>query len=1094
MSSVSGRDFAIRIFSDFRDLLFSTIDIEIDDLAFKENIISVDWSESIIDLVGFDSSVNEIGLDIYINFETEAFKDADGSFCTVYEITDSTEFWFNLQGFDFVKNPKFNEVRMVYSGRVNESTIEMNKISLKLDFNHDNNFESQLQIFDKNTYGQYAIFKAEIDETEEFIINPHVSPDSLIPVGRFKGIDTPELNPGGIVGDSVIFSTGLALLDSEVTSVTPTSPKNINVLFRDFVQNSNSLVEFRYGGRRMPIGQLVHARQYNDGTHIGYDSFYALDPSNVPSDLTVPPFSVLNINTGDKKQFSKFLYLIFYRIPEEEVAHLDFPTDGVTTIDVNEFAKLVIAHGKLAPIAYKCDYWFTRKHTSPVPPPPNEDFGRSFVSFHCIGAINLIDQFTSNTPNDQLFQRTGPDHVNSVGAFNSAPGVEGVNIGMYDETSGAYAAREAIDPNMFPNDSAHRTMLPGEIQGGKWMVALVPGYRVVKSIRVDPLAFQGLITDDGTVPIAGPGVFQYGNLLNMRVDAIRLDTGFEFLLNYLDDTATLEQDFVQHENIFNLATGQFAYINQIQPFVRDPASLTAPGRLYHKIVFYSSREQQSRLGINSVPNTMSFPTTEKVDAPILLISYRSPPENSADEGAVIPIVYGYVSKMPILQTISKKHNYLQLGFAGDDIYTVCAHPISRRDNNSIEIWWGLDQFAQAVDPYLNPELHSGTVENFFDYARGNWIPNPFPPYALAPQEIEFTGSGAAALAATSNRLWLGEPNPLHYLIEMEDNNNNVHTGIKLRGDDYSFGLGIEDIRYALAKNGLGSQKLFVSFVGMPDDIFGTYTGVPHAPITHPAHIIKHLLYNYTTLINEFELIDTDSFNRVFSQTPELYLGLWLIDTVNFWDIIKQIAEHTFIYTIYDEGKFYLRHLNLRSDQQSLFDFNFAVNMENTSGSRFFQGITEFVFRYEYYFANDSWLRTVKLNKDNNIYCREALRHSGTNKIMEVNFPYYFRSGPVNRVIPTYLDFYTKKRTMVEFDSPIDEYTSKLNHMDIVTITYPQVYNYANGSMGLVKEKFIIIGKKKERSIIKFTAIQLSGDPTSDAALKGGGRIIPGGGL
>lgn len=644
---------------------------------------------------------------------------------------------------------------------------------------------------------------------------------------------------------------------------------------------------------------------------------------------------------------------------------------------------------------------------------------------------------------------------------------------------------------------------PGEDQKAaglspfKWFVGVADSVEVIKEAFVPAEEIKDL---------------PYEDFVDLRLDVIS-STDKSRAINFTSITENsitnasvnsgFEEQTINYEDIYESVDGRFGYIESIAPYQID-------GKSQYIINFYTTRQWDSDTGNQSFPNALVI-SDEYNGAPQSgMITFRTPPENGAEGGQIIPIIYGYVSKYPVIQAISKKQNFGDPVGAGDDIYILCSNQLARKDGNSVLVYWGLDEIAGGSGSLSAPGSERSLFQSGLDKAKKFYISNPLPRVGKIPvqyvdiEKVEIAGLPDSRLAPTRITQYKNEPHPFHYTIEIEDNNGFVHSGIRLRGDEWIATLGEQDPRHVI-KNGLGSSRLYCSFIGMPDDNFGSITGMPNAPITHPAHILHHMLRNYCNIFDPDSQIDKESFKYAFSKDPNLFMGYAIDqDSITFDIISKTIAESSYIFLTYNKGMYKAKVFDL--DVSQLPDWTIEQDdVLDLSTELFFPGVTDYRFNFNKNHATDKYDQTYYYNPNNCKKAQVASMFASERESLSIDLEAIYDEATAKKIMPKYIDLMSGYRTKIEIDIP-NNYKNfrEIEHCDIIELTVDRGYDFANSEKGFFREKFIVIETTRRQTGIEVTAIQLKSRDLKDRKKKyryfkplilsgggGGGIILPG---
>lgn len=1074
-SSIATEHVAVEIFTPNGIIRGATIPCIVNNISYEPTVISFNKNPMSVDVSSQTVSIQEF--DIVMSYKRSSDESISfyGNRVRIIVLRSDKNIITTLGSFAASKKPQKFEVAYYIESRIKfpEFDRQVGSFSFKISLSNNFTVSDKAQNFTKDLFGRYFIFKGIVSGVEDYIVVPDISPAGALPLGRFVAFN----NMYDSMIQPVVLPKSFRMSEYNINSL-GTGNNWLSVLWADYVTYREKQSEYfdkfiplhmrlaasRRYSRTISFVRPTEVRVYGDGdpisaadyrdinrlrrgqriyyywvteytnetvTREGIENFYSFDSLEDP--LGFDSVDLGSLGTG-----ANFGYIFLVRVPAENKGVYNTTTSRYDPNHAESLASIT-SSWKAARYAFK--------YHGAIERIDGKDYERiltnqqlpnlyySSMNIRVSSPIDLRDAYNSN----RLLSFEFTQGVDTDGNVNySSTDYRSISMPVAPYFLKQKQIKEFLDP----------TVLSHSVEGKdgciispmKWFAMAVPGLRYVKSITVPQSIFNGVPKNA---------------LLNSRLDVLNLSTAGEFMSRFKLPDESVNSSSFQHDTIFESATGELAYVES----VNHKADFDREGELTMTINFYQPNQAIRGLNEGSIPNRLVKFSSERVEDKVFLMSYRSPPENVPEEGQMIPIVYGYVEKFPMIQAISKKYSYANLGLAGDDIYIICSHPISRRDHNSVQIWWGLDEIANGSDPMLSIQTQINTEENAHDYARNFVIPNPFPAYeSMIKTGILTIDTGVDDIGAIElkHRYYAGESNPFHYLVEVEDNFSGVHTGVRLRGDEYKGG-GNEDPRF-LIRNGLGSSKLYASFVGKPDDAIGTITGNPNGVITHPAHIIMSLLIDIGEVRKQD--IDMNSFAKAYSSDPEMRLGVYITDNSTLLaDLFTEISTHSFLFHYINNGKHCIASISFEDSKNPVAKFSIdsdGLRIINVNSSAYYLEYTGVDVRYGYYFPTGEFSKTISFNKDNNSKCRTSFRRSQENNVASIDLKYCFDDSMAYKIASRYVDLYTQIRTSVTLVVPMDKTTSNIKIGDVISITASKMLNYASNSVGLNAERFVVI--------------------------------------
>lgn len=1057
------------------NLYISNNDITIDGIKYDECITDITFVNAQLDPISNSISRQTISISFAIdnNFRKEVISMTKAKVSIAYDTNIYSSANAEMPGIDRYYSDTKTVYRLrntidtinTFEGRVEVDSYIDGVITIKIVIIDNTSYDDRLIKFTKDTFGQYTTFRGMINRLEKNIIIPDFSPSSAFPFGRYLSdvVDEHTYSElGGVVTpdsasiDTLVFNSSFNMNDSLMAALSTSNRRNLVFRLDDYLNSLKSFNDMS-SDQRVPVAKLVASHAYGptaDGRS-GIELIYAFDDTNSEE---AAPLDLYTQSAYVEYSRTRYGAFVFVRTSRETSTPVEF--------DYESLIQDLASGYKIAPYALLYDKIVIRIDDDDASTINTDRLVGSSLSSIQSDLIDLgadpyksylyISVFDALDLRDEYRNRWGGVIFNH-GTVN--PSIVETTIGsatlVTEIPSGPSRSGEVtalFDPEILFEDGSGNRLLFTE----KWYACAVPLYETVKELMIPLSAISG-------IPAS--------TLVKQRIDAVRTDEMSNVIINIVDPIGQMNTIEVQHADVMNVSNGMFAYIDTVRTIISNETL----GETMALITLKSPRQGDPETSTSVIPNTMSRVTSEDFNSMIYLFEFRTPPQNSSDEGKFIPIVYGKVEKFPAINAISKKANGDSQDYAGDDTYIMCSHPIAQRDHNSITIYWGLDELENSTSPSLESRSQIAAMEDRYDLAKPHLIPNPFPVAGkiniITNTQITNRVGGIDYVYNMVNSINQVVTNPLHYLVTVEDNNHNIHTGFRLRGDEIDPAHPDNDIRFNL-KNGLNS-KMFVTFNGMADDLYGTYTGVPYSPIIHPAHIIKHILTNYSNYdIAKFDATDI-SIHRAFSKTNERKLGVYIQEEGDIFSLLEMISKNSFIYTISTEGRYVVGYLDLDNKQSSVYTFNeltdvFSVNSEYT-----FDAITNYTFNYSKSFASSRYNKSLLYNTSNNKLCNDVLKSTGVTKTKEINLEYVFDDYTAKQVAIDYVKLHSIKRTILTVTSTVNIETKNLEIFDCVSIKHEDVYDYMNSKIGVDQtNKFVITGKKLQVDSFVFVLTQI----------------------
>lgn len=1122
MKKLNIREYAIDIYGHKNIYRVATKRMEIDGYEYVPAVIDVSYSTTRIDPESLSASLNEMSLSIRKEYADVPER---GSMIIVREIKEDN--FTVLRDRNRIVSTPTNEPKVIrFVAKVSDITVEgQDSYTLSVVFDRSNFFdEKNLPKLDKNTFARYLTFSPKVEDTEAYVPIVDLNEDAANPLGPITNIYLGRYVTQG--ANSSVFApavgTGIRFYAPEESGLNGYNDWKTFKISESFARNGYTwLRKGMLEADKMQVcvsKKVVDAFTYQHPS-VGYAKDFYEGMTLFNSKRSVPMGKVVKVHTDYDSQNRVKGALIEFEV-EEPMFLLMYASTMADSLQkysggtaeerldqIQEFITSESRMGKLLPVAMRYRKFWLKSTTEYI----SEEIGVSKPwrgtdpNTYPEGTKQVSEMIPPDYSNG-IVTRKNPQYITRTYAqipyedahyifeidekidlrtqygYRTASGMSGDNTDAEQSTSyqwseetmyvqsynqmGTMEDRVKLFDEGFCQTFDDSALLPlgsnsqnfkCELNWRKWFVASVQGTEVIKRVSVDVDAFRDI---------------DLSELRGSRVDVINSDPIRESTMKVLDASGEPIDTEMNFEEVFEIADGRFGYIEDVFP--------TFPGRM--NILFHTSRQWDSDTAQPSFPNALTLTDKNKGAIRSMLTTFRPMPENSPSEGSIIPIVYGKVKKFPALQAISKKANYGDPSSAGDDVYILCSNPLGRKDGNGVSVYWGLDEFASGASSVTAPGNESSIFQSGLDKAKKYWISNPLPRSAnipvvyldreLAASEIPGLNTGDINRRIPVPILqYEVVPHPFHYVVEIEDNYGNYHSAIRLRGDECNPALGDMDPRHSI-QFGLGSSAIHCSFIGMPDDEFGTITGLPKAPITNPAHILLHIIMNYGTVISE-EQIDFRSFQIAAAKTRDIHLGVYLNDeSLAVSDILQEITKASGIFLTFEKGKYKAKHFDLNPAQRPKY---FISNSEviDFETELHFPGVTDYKFSYDFDFPSDKFSSSFSLNSDNHKFISRAKTYAGVSKSEEVDFKFSFDSGSVKRVASDYINLMSGYRTRIAmnvFNDNTDLFDVEV--CDVIEVSCSRGYDYVSQSDGFHKEKFLVYEVTPGRESVEIKALQI----------------------
>lgn len=1072
MKKLNTREYILEIYGSKNTYRAATREFVLNGVAYPNNIVSVSKGADRIDPVSFESSITEISFKIATG---EEGVPSGGGRVVITEVHPVYMTPNNLSGTDLSVSQKRDDTIIQYEGRIGTIVNEgRHAYTLTVTFNRGELFAgTDLSTLDRNTFAKYLTFSPVVTETQDFIPIADLNEDSAKPLGPIMGIERgankyvyyPEDDPNGPVvpwnwpGKSVKkgYIGAKSTPKDEVMQVFipkkyvdaflfQTKEPEVGLSELDATKYNREQLRYHYSKRTHPLGEVVRVKdRIVNGVQVISDIHYRAPEGTY----------MLMYNSEAPASFDK-------EVKDEES---DLPLTEAEQII--RFVTSESRAGKISHLAYKVNDFYlthqgiqvTKAYTSSR---PVEDIQNTMAP---TGATQNYIELTY-VDSYYMFELSERHDLRDTHAFRllnkeSAKPNEGASP-TYSEENMFLQSFSSIGTleertKLFDEQWVKKwdDNQAGEIEFGKWFAALAQGVTVVKRAEVDAGSIDNI---DAEV------------LLGTRIDVISTDRKKNSSIQVLDkDSGTVFNKEYTFQSLFEVADGRFGFIEGVE----------SKGSKW-ELTFNTTRQWQDATSEPPVPNAL-FVDSESFGAIETVLAVINPlPENSPSEGEVVPLVYGYVEKFPAMQAISRKSNFGDIDSAGDDVYLLCSNPLSRKDGNGITVYWGLDEFASGSGTMTAPSSEVTTFQSGLDKAKKYWISNPFPSVEKIPHKIMKPGNLEDLIYGATEHHALPDPvieyeitpHPFHYSMQIEDNHGVAHSAVKLRGDEYIPELGEMDPRHSI-RFGLGSSKIYCSFVGMPDDIYGTITGIPNAPIVNPAHILHHFVRYYGN-INSPSQIDVSSFDYCYSKTRDLNCSFYINDeTFNADEALSEMTKCSFVFLSYHRGIYKAKHFSLKTNVNASYVIR-EDDVTAVESEAFFEGITDYTFNYSYSFPTGKFSKKIKMNSENNSELAKARAYSGSGKSTEISFEFLFDDASVRRLIPQYIDLMSGYRTKIAVTLMSNKNAAEIEVCDIIEVNTSRGYDYVRDREGFHQEKFIVyeIEERDRGDSILLKAIQL----------------------
>lgn len=428
------------------------------------------------------------------------------------------------------------------------------------------------------------------------------------------------------------------------------------------------------------------------------------------------------------------------------------------------------------------------------------------------------------------------------------------------------------------------------------------------------------------------------------------------------------------------------------------------------------------------------------------------PQNADSLGKAIPIIYGSPEKVPLIWAIGQKSTNTNSFGVGDDIYLFAGHRCKLGILPDSTIAVGLTAtganngvYSYTADNAVNPakdqvEITDGlraevywsledkrVVDMKIKPGNINWIPNPFP--KRWPNSVDIVGNGYSRRDKKIRLI-----SPLHRIKTMITLRGELVSAVQLRGGEFDWfdlatpleGRAQYPIRY-----GMGNSKLYISADGVEDDMDGFYTGhikssLPSTSINigsdlenqsqnnlikNPADIMLHFLMNYTSVDENKDLLDIESFRK-----SRQILNGWRFDTaineiISGEQIVDRWCQQCCSIVFMDKGKFKIKtvipslltpKLYLRENEH-IYD----QKWEFTKTEDIFNS---FIFSYKYDYVHQNYTNVFKLDRTNDKKCRQSYALNGFERSRpNIEMRDISDGNTAHRLADIYVDLYSRRR-------------------------------------------------------------------------------------
>lgn len=428
------------------------------------------------------------------------------------------------------------------------------------------------------------------------------------------------------------------------------------------------------------------------------------------------------------------------------------------------------------------------------------------------------------------------------------------------------------------------------------------------------------------------------------------------------------------------------------------------------------------------------------------------PQNADSLGKAIPILYGSPEKVPMIWAVGQKSTNTNSFGTGDDIYLFAGHRCKLGQLPDSTIAAGLTAtgadngvYKYSADNAVNPakdqvEITDGlrsevywsledkrVVDTKIKPGSVNWIPNPFP--KRWQNSVDVVGNGFSKRDKKIRLI-----SPLHRIKLMTTLRGERVQAVQLRGGEFDWfdiSTTLETRAQFPIRYGMGNSKLYISTDGHEDDLDGFYTGqikssLPSTSINigsdlenqsqntlikNPADIMLHFLMNYTSIDENKEMLDIDSFRK-----SRQILNGWRFDTaineiIGGEQIIDRWCQQCCSIVFMDRGKFKMKtvipnllvpKLYLREDEHIFgqkFEFTKTEDIYNS-----------FIFSYKYDYVHNSYSYVFKLDRTNDKKCRDSYSINGFERSHpNIELRDIAHGETAHKVASTYVDLFSKRR-------------------------------------------------------------------------------------
>lgn len=443
------------------------------------------------------------------------------------------------------------------------------------------------------------------------------------------------------------------------------------------------------------------------------------------------------------------------------------------------------------------------------------------------------------------------------------------------------------------------------------------------------------------------------------------------------------------------------------------------------------------------------------------VRHQPIPENPTDIGKFFPIVYGYVKKVPLIHSISRKTSDVNKATAGDDVYIYASHKCAVETASDITVHLLRDDGSEGMSDDELRDLMATT--------RDNVVESPFPhkKTVIVPDQIrsEDPDTGFSTVQNLNGGGYITVLNPYHKTDTFITRDGGLLYGIKLRGEEWKESLGYQDPIYPI-RNGVGNSRLYASFGGYVDEI-GIITGRPGSLIEHPMDVIRHYLRTYGGITGLKTQIDIDSASIVKASTPKYHVSMYHDELdMDVDSLIDKICKQFGIFRFRRHGLLSfaapsLEKVNMDKPLSDNVNLIIGTKEESDGYKTIYNRV---VYRYRKNWATGEFDAQIDLNPSNNFYCAQADKARGGKETLEIEADFVSSSAVAHDVALRLATINSSRKVLYSCEA---KYTDGIRFVpgDVVPMTYKHY--------DMVDEPVMVMKVKEDFDTIKLEVVRFT---------------------